>query len=147
MKIEDKLASPNVQPSLDHPMVGIVLLVILSFVILVGSIIVSGLRFANAADFFVPFGGILAVLMLIKVYYFVRGSKSKRFEFFVTMMIVKLIMSVFMMTFQYSTATFNAYPINDAIKSADHLIGFRLAAIRDHRKSSATSGGYYWMVL
>jgi hypothetical protein len=124
MKIEDKSASTNAQPSLDHPMVGIVLLVILSFVILVGSIIVSGLRFANAAGFFGLFGGILAVLVLIKMYYFVRWSKNKRFEFFVTMMIVKLIMGVFMMTFQYSTATFNAYPINDAIKSADHLIGF-----------------------
>jgi hypothetical protein len=40
---------------LDHPMAGVILLVISSFVILVGSIAVSGLRFANAAYFFVPF--------------------------------------------------------------------------------------------
>jgi PAP2 superfamily len=126
MKIQDKFASANVQPSRDHPMVGIVLLVILSVLILVGSIIVSGLRFANAADFFAPFGGILGVLILIKAYLFLRVSKNKnkRLDFFVTMMIVKLIMSVTMMIFQYSTATFNAYPINDAIKSADQLIGF-----------------------
>jgi hypothetical protein len=124
MKIEDKFASANVQPSPDHPMVGIVLLVILSFLILVGSIIVSGLRFANAADFFVPFGGILGALILIKAYRFLRVSKNKRLDLFVTMMIVKLIMSVIMMTFQYSTSTFNAYPINDVIKGADQLIGF-----------------------
>jgi hypothetical protein len=53
MIVEDK--PPVAQRNSDHPMVGIVLLVGLSVLILVGSIIVSGLRFANAADFFVPF--------------------------------------------------------------------------------------------
>jgi hypothetical protein len=105
-------------------MVGIVLLVIVSFLILVGSILASGLRFANAANFFVPFGGLLGVLILIRAYQFSRGSKNKRFGFFVNMMVIKLIMSVIMMTFQYSTSTFNAYPITDAMKNFDHLIGF-----------------------
>jgi hypothetical protein len=82
MKIRDELVSANVQPGCDSPMVGIVLLVIVSFLILVGSILASGLRFANAADFFVPFGGILGVLILIKAYQFSRASKNKRFDFF-----------------------------------------------------------------
>jgi PAP2 superfamily len=124
MKIQDELVSANVQPGSDSPMVGIVLLVIVSFLILVGSIVASGLRFANAADFFVPFGGLLGVLILIKAFQFSRASKNKRFDFFVNMMIIKLIMSVIMMTFQYSTSTFSAYPINDAMKSVDQLIGF-----------------------
>jgi hypothetical protein len=89
MNIHDRSACANERPGLDHPMAGIVLLVILSFAILAGSILVSGLRFANAAGFFVPFGGALALLALIKIYYLVRRSKNERFEFFVTMTIVK----------------------------------------------------------
>lgn len=81
MKIQDELASANAQPSSDSPMIGIVLLVIASFLILVGSILASGLRFANAPDFFVPFGGLLGVLILVRAYQFSRASKNKRFDF------------------------------------------------------------------
>src|SRR6202041_1553741 len=76
----------------DHAMFGIVLLMGLSVAVAIGSTAGNGLGVANAADFFVPFGGILGVLILINLYQAVRMPGNKRFIFFIDMTIVKLIM-------------------------------------------------------
>jgi PAP2 superfamily len=124
MIVEDNPAQPVAQRNADRPMVGIVLLVGFSVLILVGSITVSGLRFANPAAFFVPFGGLLCTFILIDGYQLIRTPGNKRIIFFANMMIIKLIMSVTMMILQYSMAAFKAYPINDLIERIDRFIGF-----------------------
>ena len=105
-------------------MFGIVLLMGLSVAVAIGSTAVNGLRFANAADFFVPFGGILGVLILINLYQAVRMPGNKRFIFFIDMTIVKLIMSTTMMISQYSLATFKAYPVTNLVQGFDRSLGF-----------------------
>jgi hypothetical protein len=104
--------------------VGIVLLSFLSVALTIGAAVASGLKFANAADFFVRFGGILGFLFLINAYQSVRMPENKRVIMFINMMIVYLIMSIVMMSYQYCMATFKAYPITDIIESADRHIGF-----------------------
>jgi membrane-associated phospholipid phosphatase len=108
----------------NHAMFGIVVLVCLSVAVAIGSIMASGLKFVNAADFFAPLGKILAVLILINLYQFVRMPGNKRFIFFINMTIIKLIMSTAMVTLQYSMAMFKAYPITNLIQNFDRSLGF-----------------------
>jgi hypothetical protein len=124
MNVDDLSAPRTVQPGVDHPMVGIVLLVGASVFVTVAAIFFSGLKFANAADFFLRFGGLLSALLLLNIYQLVRVPGNRRFIMFVNMMIIYLIMSIAMMTFQYCMATFKAYPITDLIENSDALIGF-----------------------
>ena len=107
-----------------NAMAGIVLLTGLSVALTVGAVAASGLKFANAADFFVRFGGILGFLFLINVYQYVRMPENKRVIIFINMMIVYLIMSITMMSYQYCMATFKAYPITEVIEITDKYIGF-----------------------
>ena len=124
MNAADEPQLPIAERNSDHAMVEIVLLTCLSVALTVGAVLASGLVFANAAGFFVRFGGILGFLLLINEYQNVRMPQNKRAMMFINMMIIYLVISITMMVYQYCMAKFKAYPITELIELADGCIGF-----------------------
>jgi membrane-associated phospholipid phosphatase len=122
---DDGLAQSNAAAGAKPPaMAGIALLAALSVAITIVAILASGLRFQNAENFVVPFGGMLASLAIINIYQYIRMPDNKRTILFINMIGVYLLMSIAMMTYQYALATANAIPISRWVESADAAIGF-----------------------
>jgi membrane-associated phospholipid phosphatase len=112
------------RPQTSHPLGEITVLVTLSIVVTLGAIVTSGLTFAHAGSFFELFAGLVLALFLLNIYQYVRMPENTRTILCINMIIVYVIMSVCMMTFQYALATFRAHPVSDIVELADRSMGF-----------------------
>lgn len=122
-----KLGSPVgavAEPVSGRAMTEIAVLVAVSALVAAGAIAASGLKFANAEPFFVPLCGLLGFLAAINLYQYIRMPENTKLIMFINMVMIYLVMSVTMMTYQYALAMQKAYPITDLIERMDQWVGF-----------------------
>ena len=112
------------EPVSGRAMTEIAVLVAVSALVAAGAIAASGLKFANAEPFFVPLCGLLGFLAAINLYQYIRMPENTKLIMFINMVMIYLVMSVTMMTYQYALAMQKAYPITDLIERMDQRVGF-----------------------
>lgn len=84
----------------------------------------SDVRFVNAGPFFLPYGATIAAIVALSVYIRLRAPEATNLIVLMFMVFAFFVTATNLLVLQYCLATTHAIEFTDAIRAADHAMGF-----------------------
>jgi membrane-associated phospholipid phosphatase len=84
----------------------------------------SDVRFVNAGPFFLPYGATIAAIVVLSFYIRLRAPEAGNLIVLLFMVFAFFVTATNLLALQYCLATTRAIEFTDAIRAADHALGF-----------------------